>query len=166
MKKALLITSLFVTIYSISVAKSDFVFKENCTIVLCNSNWFTDNSSNNIFKNRWFNDNSSNNNWLFRFYDTNKNAKIPMVAKGELEVYASREVSANSVVKQVLLFKMAILKKGATKSEMFSENSYKSIAAEVILEKCEPGDKIVLFLMDNENYTLSQNDIEVVEGGC
>lgn len=142
MKKTLLMFALCLGIVYTFQAQSKVLVGKSCSVILLN------------------------NQWLIKSYESSEKITITKNAKGILSVHETGDIAKKSYKKELIAFKIGILKKSDRTITSFSDDTYQEIELNDVLKKCESGDKIIILLKDDQKYSLPHHQIEVVNARC
>ncbi len=97
-------------------------------------------------------------------YSPKGRCEVNAISKGALQVFSITFSLTNPSPYDQVAFKVAIRNQQTNTLWMFSEETYQQIPLEKILEKCQPGDSILLLTVDSQ-YSLPHHEI-FVNWGC
>ncbi|MFT7160276.1 MAG: hypothetical protein ACI9GZ_001449 [Bacteroidia bacterium] len=140
MKKLIITSSIIVCLISVGFSQKKSAINRSCSVVCLEDNWIPET------------------------YNRGAKSTIDVNAKGVISVHETNDVSDKNDYnrKEFIEFKVAIFKKSFDSMVSFSDESYTSINAQSVLEKCEKGDQIIILLKDAEKYSLPHHRIDVL----
>jgi len=116
------------------------------------------------FGQKSFNDCSAaflNNKMVVDEYAPNGKCKLAANTVGKLTVCTADLSPTGNKAKEKISFRIAIRDKNTKTLVMFSDETYKEVNIEKVMQKCTAGDQIVLLTTDSQ-YALPHNEIQVL----
>ncbi len=103
-----------------------------------------------------------NHQWLINSYQKDEKIRLSKNSKGLISVHETGDLTTKAYKETPIAFKVGILKRADNTMTSFSDKTFNEIEVNEILKKCELGDKIIILLAKDGQYSLPHHQIEVI----